>query len=89
MDQNVETTLCCEIGGTKVCMWKLEVKWRNNDYGGRSESKTTTVINVSILKSHNKVIFRFNSVYIRRSVGLLEVGTEGTHSSVINKWENY
>ena len=52
-------------------MWKVE-KWRNNDYGGGSESETTTVVNVSILKSINKVIFRYSSAYVRRSIGLLE-----------------
>ena len=48
---------------------------------GGSESETMTVVNVSILKSYNKVIFRYSSVYIRRSVGLLEVEEKRTHSS--------
>ena len=48
-------------------MWEVEVKWRNNNYGGGSESETTTVVNVSNLKSYNKLILRYSPVYIRRS----------------------
>ena len=44
--------------GTKVCVWKVEVEWGDNDYGGGLESETMTVVNASILKSYNKVIFR-------------------------------
>ena len=57
-------------------MWKVEVKWRNHYYRDGSES-TMTVVNVSIIKSYNKVIF----TVLYRSVKLLEVITKQTHSS--------